>query len=383
MTKKAIRSENYSEKEGPLFMAFELDSQHWKLGFTIGMGQKPRRRTIAAGDVQSLQREIGLAKKRFKLGKKAEVVSCYEAGRDGFWLHRYLVESGIKNVVVDSSSIEVNRKKRRAKADGLDVQKLLTMLIRFHYGESKVWSVVHVPSPEDEDRRQLHRELCTLKEEIGATTNRIKGLLATQGIRLKGGVDLSDKRLDAIRLWDGSPLLPGLKDRLKREWEHVLFLKRQIHAVEAERKRVLKEEDRPDLDMVRQLAGLYGIGANGSWVLVQEFFAWREFDNRRQVGALAGLTPTPYQSGESNHELGISKAGNRYVRAIMVELAWAWVRHQADSGLTQWYLERWGKAGKRARKVGIVALSRRLLIDLWRYLETGVIPEGARLKAAA
>ena len=383
MTKKAIRIKDYSEKQGTLFMAFELSLKDWKLGFTIGLGQKPRRRKITAGDVQGLQKEIGLAKKRFKLPKTAEVVSCYEAGREGFWLHRYLVESGIKNNVVDSSSIEVKRRKRRAKADGLDVEKLLTMLVRYHYGETKVWSVAHVPSPEDEDRRQLHRELCTLKKEKGRTTNRIKGLLAAQGIRLNGAVDLSDKRLDAMRLWDGSPLPPGLKDRLKREWPHVLFLKQQIHAVEAERKRLLKEENRPDLDQVRQLAGLYGIGVNGSWTLVQEFFAWREFENRGQVGSLAGLTPTPYQSGESNHELGISKAGNRYVRAIMVELAWAWVRHQPDSKLTQWYLKRWAEAGKRARKVGIVALSRRLLIDLWRYLETGVIPEGARLKAAA
>ena len=383
MTKKTIRSQNYSEKQGTLFMAFELDSKNWNLGLTIGLGQKPRRRKIPAGDVEGLQKEIAIAKKRFKLPKTAEVVSCYEAGRDGFWLHRYLEESGIKNNIVDSSSIEVNRRKRRAKADGLDVQKLLTMLVRYHYGETKVWSVVHVPSPEDEDRRQLHREMCMLKKEKARTTNRIKGLLAAQGILLNGEMDLSGERLEAMRLWNSFPLPPGLKERLKREWEHVLFLKGQIHAVEAERKRVLKEEKRPDLDQVRQLAGLYAMGVNGSWVLVQEFFAWRQFDNREQVGSLAGLTPTPYQSGESNHELGISKAGNRYVRSIIVELAWAWVRHQPKSKLTKWYLKRWAKAGKRARKVGIVALSRRLLIDLWRYLETGVVPEGARLKGEA
>jgi transposase len=383
MTKKAIRSENYSENQGPLFMAFELGLKDWKLGFTIGPAQKARRRTIPGGDLQSLQKEIKIAKKRFHLSETSKVVSCYEAGRDGFWLHRYLVELGIKNSVVDSSSIEVNRKKRRAKADGLDVQKLLTMLVRYEYGEAKVWSVVQVPSPEDEDRRQLHRELSMLKKEKARTTNRIKGLLASQGIRLEGEVDLSGKRVDAIRLWDGSPLPPSLNSRLKREWEHVLFLKRQIHILEADRKRMLKEEESPDLDMVRQLAGLYGIGVNGSWTLVQELFAWREFDNRGQVGSLSGLAPTPYQSGESNHELGISKAGNRYVRGIAVELGWSWMRYQPDSKLTQWYFKRWAKAGKRARKIGIVALSRRLLIDLWRYLETGVVPEGARLKKAA
>lgn len=383
MTKKAIRSEHYSEKQGPLFLAFELGKKEWKLGFTIGLGQKARRRAIPGGDLVKLEREIKAAKKRFKLAETTEVVSCYEAGRDGFWLHRYLVKMGIKNSVVDSSSIEVNRRKRRAKADGLDVENLLRLLVRDEYGETKVWSVVQVPAPEDEDRRQLHRELSTLKKERGRTTNRIRGLLASQGIRLDEGLDLSGERLEKMQLWDGSPLLPGLKSRLKRAWQHVLFLKKQIHDLEAERKRMLKEEESRDLDKVRQLAGLYGIGVNGSWVLVQEFYAWREFNNRGQIGSLAGMTPTPYQSGASNHEQGMSKAGNRYVRAVAIELGWSWIRYQPESNLTKWYAKRWGKAGKRARKVGIVALSRRLLIDLWRYLKTGVLPEGARLKPAA
>jgi len=383
MTKKAIRSEHYSENEGTLFVAFELGLKDWKLGFTIGLGQKARRRTIPGGDLVKLEREIKDAKKRFKLAERAEVVSCYEAGRDGFWLHRYLVKLGIKNSVVDSSSIEVNRRKRRAKADGLDVEKLLRLLVRYQYGETKVWSVVRVPSPEDEDRRQLHRELSTLKKEKGRTTNRIRGLLASQGIRLEEGVDLSGERLDKLRLWDGSPLRARLKNRLKRAWEHVLFLKKQIHDLEAERKRALTQEESPDLDQVRQLAGLYGIGINGSWVLVQEFFAWREFKNREQIGSLSGMTPTPYQSGASNYEQGMSKAGNRYVRGVAIELGWSWIRYQPESKLTKWYQNRWGTAGKRARKVGIVALSRRLLIELWRYLKTGVVPEGARLKPAA
>lgn len=382
MTKKAIRSEHYSEKQGTLFMAFELGLKDWKLGFTIGLGQKARRRTIPGGDLVKLESEIKAAKKRFNLAETAEVVTCYEAGRDGFWLHRYLVKMGIKNNVVDSSSIEVNRRKRRAKADGLDVEKLLRLLVRYQYGETKVWSVVRVPSPEDEDRRQLHRELSTLKKEKGRTTNRIRGLLASQGIRLEDGVDLSGDRLDKMRLWEGSPLPPSLKSRLKRAWEHVLFLKKQIHDLEAERKRALKQEESPDLNKVRQLAGLYGIGVNGSWVLVQEFFAWREFNNRGQIGSLSGMTPTPYQSGASNYEQGMSKSGNRYVRGVAIELGWSWIRYQPESNLTKWYVKRWGKAGKRARKVGIVALSRRLLIELWRYLKTGVVPEGARLKPA-
>jgi len=381
MTKKTTRNEQYTDMHSNLFLAFELGHSDWKLGFSIGLGQKARRRTISAGDLEQLQGEIRAAKKRFELPETTAVMSCYEAGRDGFWLHRYLTQSGIKNVVVDSSSIEVNRRARRAKSDRLDVQKLLMMLIRYHYGEHKVWSVVRVPSPEEEDLRQLHRELRTLKKEKTRTTNRIKGLLASQGIRLESPMQLTEERLDSVRLWDGSPLLPGLKSRLQREWQHVLFLKQQILVLEGERRRALQKRGSADLEKVRQLALLRGIGVNGSWVLVREFFGWRNFKNRREVGSLAGLTPTPYQSGETRREQGISKAGNRHVRGIVIELAWSWLRHQPDSKLSRWFEERFAGAGSRARKVGIVALARRLLIDLWRFLEAGVIPEGAQLKA--
>ena len=216
MTKKTTRNQQYSDIRPTLFMAFELGMSEWKLGFTIGLGQKARRRTVTAGNLEKVQREIVAAKKRFELPEAAEVVSCYEAGRDGFWLHRYLTQSGIVNLVVDSASIEVNRRKRRAKTDRLDVEKLLTMLIRYQYGEHRVWSVVRVPSPEEEDNRQLNRELRSLKKEKTRTTNRIKGLLASQGVRLEPGKELSDNKLDSLRLWDGSPLLPGLKGRLQR-----------------------------------------------------------------------------------------------------------------------------------------------------------------------
>jgi transposase len=239
---------------------------------------------------------------------------------------------------------------------------------------------VRVPSAEEEDARQLNRELRSLKKEKTRTTNRIKGLLASQGVRLEPGTELSDKKLDSIRLWDGSPLLPGLKSRLGREWAHVVFLKRQIQSLEGQRRRELRQEESSDLDQVRQLASLRGIGVNGGWVLVREFFGWREFNNRREVGSLAGLTPTPYQSSASTREQGISKAGNRHVRGIMIELAWSWVRFQPKSKLTRWFEKRFGGAGKRVRRVGIVAVARRLLIDVWRFLETGVLPEGAQLK---
>lgn len=335
---------------------------------------------MPARDCKALQKEIAAAKKRFGLLAESCVVSCYEAGRDGFWLHRYLTNVRIENCVVDSSSIEVNRRARRAKADRLDVENLLRLLIRFSHGERKVWSVVHVPSPEEEDRRQLHRELRTIRNDKTRTTNRIKGLLANQGIRLQGRMDLCKERLNAIRLWDGSPLPPALRGRLEREWEHILFLQEQIRVLEAQRRSALRQQKEPDLAQVQQLNTLRGIGPSSSWICVREFFGWRKFKNRRQVGGLGGLTPTPYQSGTTNREQGISKAGNRHIRAVAIELAWSWVRYQPESKLTRWYIRRFADAGKRARKIGIVAVARRLLIDLWRFLEHGVLPEGARLK---
>ncbi len=384
MAKKTTRSEEYTGIRRSLFLAFELGNSEWKLGFSVGLGQKARRRTIPARDLGKLEAEIRAAKRRFKVPEATPVLSCYEAGRDGFWLHRYLTKSEITNLVVDSSSIEVNRRKRRAKTDRLDVQKLLTMLIRYEYGERKVWSVVRVPSPEEEDRRQLHRELRTLKKEKTRTTNRIKGLLANQGIRLESRLELSDGRLDSIRLWNGSPLPHALKSRLQREWKHVVFLKRQISDLEAERRRALQQQNSAtDVAKVRQLTLLRALGPNSSWVLVREFFGWRKFRNRREVASLSGLTPTPYDSGDTRREQGISKAGNRYVRGVAIELAWSWVRYQPESKLSRWFMERFAGAGTRARKIGIVALARRLLIDLWRFLETGVIPEGAELKVPA
>jgi transposase len=255
--------------------------------------------------------------------------------------------------------------------------------MRYYNGENKVWSIVRVPSPEEEDRRQFHRELRSIKKEKTRTTNRIKGLLANQGIRLKGRMDLSDNKLNAIRLWNGVPIKDALKARLKREWEHCLFLNKQIAELQSSRRSQLKEKKEPDLEKIEQLNKLKGIGPERSWVLVRELFGWRKFRNRREVASITGLTPTPYDSGNTKWEQAISKAGNRHVRAIAIEMAWSWVRHQPKSKLTRWFMKRFYSAGKRARKVGIVAVARRLMIGLWRFLECGVIPEGAQLKAHA
>jgi transposase len=364
--------------EPVLYLAFELSEKNWKLGFTVGFAQSARLRDIPVRDIKNLQKEIQLAKKRFHLPETTMVISCYEAGRDGFWLHRCLISQGIMNLVVDSSSIEVNRRSRRNKTDKLDARKLLNMLIRYHHGENKVWSVVKVPSVAVEDYRQLHRELSSLKKERTQHINRIKGLLASQGKTLSVTSSFED-HLVTLRLWDGRPLSPYMRARLEREYQRIQLIEKQVKQIDDLRYTLLRTSQDPAIEQVRHLMKLKGIGINSAWLFVMEFFAWRAFRNRREVGALAGLAPTHNQSGESSHDQGISKAGNRFVRGIVIEIAWGWLYHQPDAQNSQWYQERFAGKSKRIRRIGIVALARRLLIDLWRYLETGVIPDGAVL----
>jgi transposase len=375
----AIRKPQTTTANVRLHLALELSWNQWKLAFTIGHGQPPRLRTVAARDMTALLHEVARAKHRFGLPDDTPVVSCYEAGRDGFWLHRWLIAQGIDNAVVDSSSIEVNRRQRRAKSDRLDAAKLVAMLLRFHAGEHKVWSVVRVPDVAEEARRQLHRELMAVQDERTEHVNRIKALLASQGIALASVTSAFLDDLAALRCWDGSTLPEDLHERLRREFARWQLADQQIKDLETQRKRRIRQDDTPQVAPVRRLLELSGIGASGAWLLVHELFGWRRFQNRRQVGAIVGLTPTPFQSGDSRREQGISKAGNVPVRRMMVELAWGWLRWQPQSALSDWYQRRFAHQGARARKVGIVALARKLLVALWRYLDQGEIPAGARL----
>jgi transposase len=373
---KAVTTRD-GEDRAVLYVALELGVKEWKLGFATGVGRRPRERVVGGGDYEALEEEIERAKRRFGLSRDTEVVSCYEAGRDGFWIHRFLESIGVMNHIVDASSIEVKRRGKKRKTDRLDLKGLLRMLIRYWGGERGVWSVVRVPSPEAEDARHLHRELMTLKRDRTRVTNRIKALLATQGVR---GLELGpgfEEEVEDVQLWDGLPMSEHLLRRVKREWATVGWLNEAIGAVERERRVLLRSSEDPAVAKVRQLMGLRGIGVNSAWLYVMEFFGWREFRNRREVGALAGLTPTPHQSGELEHELGIDKAGNRHVRGMAIEIAWGWLRFQPESELTHWYERRFGHGSKRVRRIGIVALARRLLIEMWRYLETGALPEGA------
>ena len=283
MTTLATRNTQDTTTEGTLFVAFELREKTWKLGFTTGHGQKPRERTVTARQQERVLDEIAQAKRRWGLPATAPVVSCYEAGREGFWLHRFLQGHGITNHVVDSSSIEVNRRRRRAKSDGLDVRKLLSMLMRYEQGERHVWQVVKVPSVEAEDQRHLHRDLETLKRERASTTTRIQGLLSSQGLRVTSLTKLPEQ-LEALRLWDGSPLPPGLRRRVRRVYAHHTFLSEQIAALEAERRAQLQASTDARIDKGRQLMQRTGLGINGAWLLVMAFFRGRACKNRRAVG---------------------------------------------------------------------------------------------------
>jgi transposase len=362
-----------------LYLAFELGWDKWLLACASEAAQKPRFRKIPARDVNALLQEIAKAKQRFGLPADAPVFTCYEAGRDGFWLHRCLEHKGLRNVVVDSSSIEVNRRAKRAKSDPIDAGKLLALLIRYHQGERKVWSVVQVPGVEDEDRRQLHRGLKDRPRQQTQCSNRIKGLLASLGLDAAVGTDFRE-RLEELRDWQDQPVPEGLKRRVLQEdavWQE---LHRQVREAANEQERQLREGQAPWLEKIRRLMGLRAVGVRSAWVRVLELFGWRGIKNGKELGALVGLVPTPYASGQGEREQGIGKAGNRHVRGMIVELAWMWLRLQPQSKLSRWYQARFGSGNKRARKIGIVALARKLLVALWRYVDQGEVPEGAQEK---
>jgi transposase len=311
-------------------------------------------------------------------------VSCYEAGREGFWLDRALRADGIENLVVDSASIEVPRRARRRKTDRIDLVKLMALLLRWAAGERKAWSVVRVPSPEAEDARQLSRAIERLKAERGRHRARILSLLATQGLRLVviGGRKW-DARVAALRTWDGQPLGRWLQRDLVDQGERLAQVEAQLKVLKAERDVLVAKSNTPTAVTARRLAELGAIAAESSFVFATELFSWRTFANRRELAGAVGLTGTPWATGDTLRDQGLSKAGNRRMRTMLIEIAWCWLRYQPMSALACWWRRRVANAGGRLRKVAIVALARKLLVALWRYLEHGLIPEGAVLKRRA
>jgi transposase len=366
-----------SVSEPTLYVAFELGKKDWKLAMTSGFGVAPWVRTVTSGDLGGVERALHEGRRRLELPAAARVRSCYEAGRDGFWIHRALTAMGVTNRVVDSASIEVNRRARRAKTDRLDALKLVQMLVRVCYGEPRVWSEVRVPSVADEAARQVSRERTALTQERTRLVNQLRGWLALWGSRLP--VRRRAGWWTDVRDWAGVALPEEVQARLARADERLAGLEAQIEAITARQQQAVTTA--ASSSAVRQLVRLKGIATTSASVLLDEGLVWRAFKNRRQIGGLLGFAPTPYASGESQREQGISRAGNARLQATSIQLAWSWVRWQPESRLTQWFHAHFAK-GKRARRIGIVAVARKLVIALWRYVTTGVVPAGALVKVA-
>jgi transposase len=374
----AARSD-VSVNESILYVAFELGKKEWKLAMTSGFGRQPWLRTVAGGDVGAVERAIRSGRQRFGLPVTARVISCYEAGRDGFWIHRALRALGIENRVVDSASIEVNRRARRTKTDRIDALKLVMMLVRVCCGEERVFAEVRVPSAEAEAARQRSRERSALVQERTRLCNQMGSWLATSGCRVPARTRQQATWWTSVRDWAHAPLPPEVQARIARAEARLAVVAAQIATIDASQTATVRQAD-PGSALAR-LVQLKGVATTSASVLVDEGVVWRAFENRRQIGGLLGFAPAKYASGESERDQGISRAGNKRLQSVMVQLAWGWVHWQRQSALTRWYQERFGR-GKRARRVGIVALARKLLIALWRYATAGVLPAGAVLKGA-
>ena len=372
---------NSTAAQERLYVAFELGWKSWKLAFCSRMNDKPFLATFEARDVAALKKAIEKARTRFGVSPDAEVISCYEAGRDGFWIARLLEQMGVRNIVVDSSSIEVNRRAKRAKTDRLDAEKLVIMLIRHTCGEPRVWSVVRVPTVAEEDARHVQRQIRTLKKEQTRSRNRIVGLLASQGVKAKTGREGLLQALEHLKIWDGSLLLDGIRLRIQSEMARYALDHEQLLLLETMRNQRIRRGASQACQKSRRIMKLRAIGPATAETLVREVF-YKDFKNGRQVGSYVGLTPSVYQSGDMSHDTGISHAGNRHARGIAIDIGWMWLRLQPDSRLSRWYQQRFGSGGPRMRKIGIVALARKLVIALWRYAEFNELPEGALLKAA-
>ena len=364
--------------------AIELSKQTWVIGFVTPLSAKISRRILSGGDWKALLDLIEEVRARVsrETGRTVDVISCYEAGYDGFWLHRLLEAHSIRNYVIDPASLQTDRRARQVKTDRIDTERLLRSLMAYLRGEPKVWSVVRVPSVAEEDARRLHRERDRLVSERVQHVNRIKGLCALHGIYDYQPLrPQAMARLEQLRTAQGISLPRRLKSEIKRELQRLELVVEMIATLEAERDAIVEDEASTHVNAkkIQNLHQLKAIGPEFATVLVGEIFH-RDFNNRRQLASYVGYAPSPFRSGNVAHDQGISKAGNRKGRTTGIELAWLWLRYQPDSDLSVWFRTRVGTTKGRIRRIAIVALARKLLVALWRYLETGVVPQGAVLK---
>lgn len=372
---------------GAIFVSMELSVSKWLItSLSPGGGEKMSVHMVTGGDVSGLLARFAQLQEKAeaRTGRRYRPIVIQEAGLDGFWIHRFLESEGIESHVVDPASIATPRRRRRAKTDRIDGETLVRTLLAYKRGEPRVCAMVRPPSPQEEDRRRVCRERKALVVERTRHVNRIKGLLFSQGIRGFEPMRRNSRaRLDALRTGDGRSLPDRLRVQVLRELDRLDLVKFQIAAVEAERNAMTAPLSHPaDAPAsAATLVRLKGVGPEFAVVLGSEGL-YRAFDNRRQLAAYCGLAATPWRSGKIDHEQGISKAGNPHLRTTMIQLAWLWLRHQPDSELSRWFHARVQQAGGRQRKTLIVALARKLLVALWKYVNTGLVPEGAVLKGA-
>jgi transposase len=367
-----------------IFVSLELSRSSWLItSLSPGSGEKMSKHSVRAGDIADLLRRFAQLKEkaRARTGRNFPIITIQEAGLDGFWIHRVLQSEGIESHVVDAASVLTSRRRRRAKTDKIDGETLVRTLLAYKRGEPRVCSMVKAPTPEEEDRRRICRERKALVAERVQHVNRIKGLLFAQGAFDYAPLRRNRRaQLEDLKTGDGRPLPVNLKAQISRELDRLEVVLQQLKAVEAERDALL-EGERGAPAPAAMLSELKGIGPEFAAILCTEGL-FRSFDNRRQVAAYAGLAPTPWQSGSVDHEQGVSKAGNPRLRTTMIQLAWLWLRHQPASALSRWFQDRVQRNGGRMRKTTIVALARKLLVALWKYSTSGVVIEGAVMKAA-
>ncbi len=377
MAHETMTQEECYPKQERLYVAFELSKAKWRVKCSVG-GKKRISGSMNPGNKSDLVSILRRAKKKFDLSEDVQLLSCIEAGRDGFWPHRFLEQQGFENVVVDPASIKVSRRGRRAKTDKIDVEKLLTELVRFHRGDDDdVFRTAHVPSHEDENDRHVHRELQQLQNSRQRERNRVRSLLATEGVKLPGDLMKALASVEELRTWSGDALPAMMVHRLVSKREQLQLYEAQIKEIVDFQVASAKAAQTEKMEKIAKLMTLRGIAVRTSWIVVMESLGWKKFKNRKQVGASIGLCGTPYNTGESEREQGISKAANKRLRTKMIEIAWFWVRYQPDSSITKWFEKKFGGQSKRSRRVGIVGVARKLMSQFWHFLEHDVDPPGA------
>ena len=365
-----------TEARETVYVAIELSKKTWVLGIAHPDRDRPSIHRVSGGNIAELVSRLRVAARNNR-----RILVCYEAGYDGFWLARALAKMGIECRVLDPASIQVNRRARRVKTDRIDVLALLRALIATDRGERHVCAIVRVPSVEEEDARRSHRERQRLVRERTGHINRIKGLLFAQGIRdIKPKLRRSRIDFAALETAEGHPLPDRLRRELEREYARLSLIATQLREVEKERDTADAQD--PVVEQKRQLlVALHGVGATSAAILAREVFA-RSFASRRQLGSYLGLTPSAYDSGSTTRCQGISKAGNSWARRILIEVAWLWQKYQPASPLAHWYIQRTAGQSSRIRRIMLIALARKLAISLWRYVETGLVPEGVAIAKA-